>query len=145
MSNAVRIQGHGVDEGCYAWSVLEGPAGHHDVLRAFDQARRSIASEIVGHPGAFPGFDTLLLAPGRSAADGDVVLLTATVVARNENSHVVEYVATRMDGERVDETAWQTGVVADVIARGIGRTLHCESAGRRASHPVTEPSEGDAE
>jgi hypothetical protein len=143
--NAARVQTPGLDEDCYAWSVLRGPSSHHDVLHAFDRARRSIARKLLGHPGAFPGFDTLLLAPRPSEADSDVVLLTATVVARNENSHVVEYVATRVDGERDDATAWPTGDTVDVIARGVGRTLHCEPADRKATHRLTEPSKGDDE
>ena len=146
MSGSIGVQRSGLGEDRRALSVLQGPAGHHDVLRAFDGARRSIANEILGHPGVFPGFDTLLLAPTSSADDHEVILLTATMVARFENSHVVEYVATRVPGEQDDETARPTGGAADVIARGVGRTLHCEPAGgRHPSHPMIEPSEGDDE
>lgn len=145
MSNAIRVPRPGVDADCPAWSVLRGPAGLHDVFRAFDRAQRSISREIVGHPGAFPGFDTLLLANGTRAADGDVVLLTASVFARSEKSHVVEYVATRVDGEGDDESAWRTSGTADVIVRGVGRTLHCEPSGPNARQSATEQSEGDAE
>lgn len=140
---AARVRSSGVNEDRYAWSVLRGTAGHHDVLRAFDQARRRIARKVVGHADAFAGFDTLMVDPRPSEAHSDVLLITATVVAQNENSHVVEYVATGMDGEQDDETGWPTSGAAGVVARGVGRTLHCRPVNRRASRRLTEQSEGD--
>lgn len=120
-----------VTEGAHQWTMLNGAINHATVLRAFDRARRDVATRLLGHHGVFVGYDSLLLAPATQGSDSvGSVLITASVLTRTGNHHTVEYVARAWPGAAGPPPATPPPLDESIIACGIGRTLHCEPATR---------------
>jgi hypothetical protein len=91
-----------------------------DVLRMLDVMRHEMAVRIVGHPGAFIGYDTLTVSPG-TVSGPTRVIVESRLKSRSERFHNVEYVAVS-----VPLGAERTVATDPLLVRGTGRTLHVE-------------------
>ena len=104
------------------WRAVDVPDGETlsaaDVLRLLDWMRHELSVRLVGHSGAFIGYDHLTVSPVTVSGPAQVIV-EARLRSRSERLHDVEYVAvsTREGAERA--------AAADpLLARGTGRTLH---------------------
>ena len=115
--------------------VVDVAAGENlsaaDVLRMLDLMRREMAVRIVGHPGAFIGYDTLTVSPGTVSGPARVIV-ESRLKSRSERLHNVEYVAVSVP------LGAERAVATDpLLARGTGRTLHVEPS---SSAPSSSPA-----
>jgi hypothetical protein len=100
-----------------------------DVLRMLDLMRHEMAVRIVGHPGAFIGYDTLRVSPG-TVSGPTRVIVESRLKSRSERLHNVEYVAVSVP------LGAERAVATDpILARGTGRTLHVEPSSSVPSSP----------
>lgn len=89
-----------------------------DLLRLLDGMRHELAHRLVGHAGAFIGYDRLTV-PHSTVAGPGRVLLEARLTDWSERLHNVEYVAVS-----VASGAERPAATDPLLVRGSGRTLH---------------------
>jgi hypothetical protein len=106
-----------------------------DLLRMLDVMRHEMAVRIVGHPGAFIGYDTLTVSPGTISGPARIIV-ESRLKSRSERLHNVEYVAVS-----VPLGAEQAATTDLLLARGTGRTLHIEP---RSATPSSAPTDSRA-
>lgn len=108
------------------WRAVEVPDGETlsgaDVLRLLDWMRHELSVRLVGHPGAFIGYDVLTVSPGTVTGPAQVIV-EARLKSRSERLHDVEYVAVSAPAG-----AGRTAASGPLLARGNGRTLHVRAA-----------------
>lgn len=115
-----------VEPGTQSWSIVLGSGDHGTLLRAFDRARREISSELIGHEGVFIGFDSLLLNAPDARDQDEIILVNAMLIASSAKAHAVHYAAHRVAQEGEAHAGLGSAFGDEtVIARGVGRTLHC--------------------
>ncbi len=104
------------------WRAVDVPDGETlsgaDVLRLLDWMRQDLSVRLVGHPGAFIGYDALTVAPGTIAGPARVIV-EARLKSRSERLHEAEYVAVSAPAG-----AEHAAVTDPLLALGTGRTLH---------------------
>ena len=108
------------------WRAVEVPDGETlsaaDVLRLLDWMRHELSVRLVGHPGAFIGYDALTVSPVTVSGPAQVIV-EARLRSRSERLHDVEYVAVSTPAR-----AERPAATDPVLARGTGRTLHARGA-----------------
>jgi hypothetical protein len=102
-----------------------------DVLRMLDVMRHQMAVRIVGHPGAFIGYDTLTVSSGTISGAARIIV-ESRLKSRSERLHNVEYVAVS-----VPLGAERAATTDPLLARGTGRTLHIEPRSTTSSSAPT--------
>ena len=104
------------------WRAVDVPDGESlsaaDVLRLLDWMRHELSVRVVGHSGAFIGYDALTVSPGIVSGPAQVIV-EARLRSRSERLHDVEYVAVSAPAG-----AEGAGAADALLARGTGRTLH---------------------
>ena len=108
------------------WRAVDVPDGESlsaaDVLRLLDWMRHELSVRLVGHPGAFIGYDALTVSPGTVTGPAQVIV-EAKLRTRSERLHDVEYVAVSAPAG-----AERPAATGPFLARGTGRTLHVRAA-----------------
>lgn len=104
------------------WRAVDVPDGETlstaDVLRLLDWMRHELSLRVVGHPGAFIGYDTLTVSPGTISGPARL-LVESRLESRSERLHKAEYIAVS-----VPMGAEQAAPTDALLACGTGRTLH---------------------
>ena len=104
------------------WRAVDVPDGETlsaaDVLRLLDWMRHELSLRLVGHPGAFIGYDALTVSPGTITGPAQVIV-EARLKSRSERLHDVEYVAVSARAG-----SGQAAATDPLLARGTGRALH---------------------
>lgn len=106
------------------WRAVDVPDGETlsaaDVLRLLDWMRHDLCVRLVGHGGAFIGYDTLTVSPGIVSGPARLIV-EARLTSWSERLHQAEYVAVS-----VAPGAHRPAAADPLLARGTGRTLHVE-------------------
>ena len=110
------------EEPAREWRAVDVPDGETlsaaDVLRLLDWMRHEMSVGLVGHPGAFIGYDALTVSPVTITGPARVIV-EARLKSRSERLHDVEYVAVSAHAGSERPAATDA-----LLAHGTGRTLH---------------------